>query len=95
MIVNGKKYNIESLLKSIDFNNNEFEKIGNLMLTKKEIEILNKYSIQYQSSSSLRDLMMKISFLIDEEELDTDDSNDLEYVLDSISERAYYEETLK
>lgn len=95
MIVNGKKYNIESLLKSIDFSNNAFEKIGNLMLTKKEIEILNKYSIQYQSSSSLRDLMMKINFLIDEEELDTEDFNDLEYVLNSISERAYYEETLK
>lgn len=95
MKVNGKTYNIEDLLKSIDTKSNEFTKVGNLMLTKKEMEILDLNHIEYQTSSSLRDLMMKINFLLEDEELSEYDADSLEFILDSISERAYYEETKK
>lgn len=95
MIVNGKKYDMESLLKYIDFNAHSFKKVGNLMLTFKEIDILERYYIDYARASSLKDLMIKIREVIEDEEYDEDCIDELDYVLDAISERDYYENTNK
>ncbi len=95
MIVAGKKYDVDELVKSIDISSHSFEKVGNLMLTKSEIAILKRNLIEYSCASSLKDLMIKIKEVLDDEFLDPDDANDLEYVLESISERDYYENTKK
>ena len=62
---------------------------NNLMLSNKEIEVLTYYHIDYLSCSSLTEIL----FLIDQE-LD-EDTQDLENISISISERNYYLNTHK
>ena len=95
MIVNGKKYDMENLLKNIDVKAHSFRKVGNLMLTEKEISILDANFIDYESANSLNDLRIKIQAVIEEEDIDSDDIDGLDYVLEMIAERDYYENTLK
>ena len=52
---------IKNILNNIDFNNNKLIKINNnLYLTNNQIDILKRYKIDYETSNSLRDLMIKI-----------------------------------
>lgn len=96
MIVNGKEYNLEDLVKQVDFNKNSFSKISSgLMLTNSEIDILTRNSINFQNARTLKDLILIIENILDEEEIDEDDADDLEYVLREISERDYYENSKK
>ena len=82
---------IKKILNEIDFNNNKLQKINdNLYLTKNQIDILKRYNINYEISNSLRDLMLKI-----EEILYYEDIEELENLLNSLSERNYYENTNK
>ncbi len=91
MIVNGKEYNLETLVKSMDFKANTFSDKSKLMLTNMEIGILERNMVDYRTCSSLKDLMIRIENILDDESLDADDADDLEYVLRQISERDYYE----
>jgi len=95
MIVNGKEYNLDSLMKSIDLESNQLEHIGSFYLTKREIEILDRNFIDYRTSNSLKDLIMKIQNILEDEDLDPDDGDDLDYVLETISERDYYQNVKK
>lgn len=90
MIVNGKNFDLNELMKNIDTTSNELQKIGNFMLTKREIEILERNFIDYKTCSSLRDLMMKIQYELENEDLDSDSGDELDFVLEQISERDYY-----
>ena len=83
---------IKNILNNIDFNNNKLIKINNnLYLTNNQIDILKRYNIDYETSNSLRDLMIKIEDILDYEE----DIPELEELLDKLSERNYYEFTNK
>lgn len=96
MIVNGKEYNLEDLVKSMDFKSHAFNNTDKgLMLTNAEIAILERNMIEYQTATSLKDLMIKIESILDDESLDEDDASDLEYVLREISERDYYENKIQ
>lgn len=95
MIVNGKEYKIEDLVADIDFTKNSFQTVGGMMLTNREIEILRINFIEYETCTSLKDLAIKIEEVLDDEMLDEDNLEDLEFVLDSICERSYYECTKK
>ena len=95
MIVNGKKFEIEDLMKSIDLNANSMNKIGSFYLTNKEMEILDRNFIEYRCCNSLKDLMIRIRDVLEDESLDPDDGDDLDFVLDSIAERDYYQNTNK
>ena len=80
---------LEILLKQIE--DNKLIKVNNnLYLTKNQIELLDLYKIDYKKSTSIRDLMLKIEDIIDYEEID-----ELETLLDALSERNYYENTNK
>ena len=62
-------------------------------LTNREIEVLNKYDIDYKSCVSLKDVLNRIEdvfYTDDDLELD-----DLEEVSLSIAERDYYQNTNK
>ena len=85
MLLNGKEYDIGTLVKNLDTASNSFVKVGNLMLTKREVNILKRNFIKYECASSLSDLRIKI------EEVMKDESLDEESVLDSITERDYYD----
>ena len=83
---------INDILNNIDFENNKLIKINNnLYLTNNQIDILKRYNIDYETSNSLRDLMIKIEDILDYEE----DIPELEDLLDKLSERNYYEFTNK
>lgn len=82
---------LQEILNNIDFENNKLIKINNnLYLTNNQIDILNRYGIEYKTANNLRDLMVKIENIIDYEDIE-----ELELLLDKLSERQYYEETNK
>ena len=46
-------YNIDELVNTIDFNKGKFNDIGNgILLTNKEIEVLDRYNIPYKNCTS-------------------------------------------
>lgn len=82
---------IKKILNNIDFENNKLIKINNnLYLTNNQIEILRRYNIDFETSNSLRDLMIKIENILDYEYIE-----ELETLLNNLTERNYYENTNK
>lgn len=82
---------IKNIINNINFEDNKLIKINNnLYLTNNQIDILNRYGIEYKTANNLRDLMVKIENIIDYEDIE-----ELELLLDKLSERQYYEETNK
>ena len=88
------EYNIEKLVGEIDFSLGKLNYISDTYaLTNREIEVLNKYDIDYKSCVSLKDVLNRI-----EDVFYTDDNlelDDLEEVSLSIAERDYYQNTNK
>lgn len=95
MIVNGKKYEIDDLIKNIDFESNFMNKVGTFYLSNREIEILDRNAVNYKLSSSLKDLIFKIQNILEDEFLDGDEADELDWVLEQLSERDYYSNTNK
>ena len=86
-----KDYNLNDLLNNIDFESNRLVKINNkLYLTNYQIEILNKYNIDYKSLGNLSSIIYMA-----EEILEEDDYEDLDEIIRELSERNYYENTNK
>lgn len=90
MIVNGKEYKIEDLIESLKINETNLVGSGNYVLTKQEVDILNYIGIDYKKYNNYKDLMFVIEDFIDNEDLEEDELDGLDYVLDQISERDYY-----
>ena len=85
-----KKYNINELLNDIDFNKNKLVKVNEkLYLTNYQIEVLNKYEIDFQN------LNLSSIIFLGEEILEEDDYEDLDEVIRELAERNYYENTNK
>lgn len=86
-----KDYNLNDLLNNIDFESNRLVKINNkLYLTNYQIEILNKYNIDYKSLGNLSSIIY-----VAEETLEEDDYEDLDEIIKELAERNYYENTNK
>lgn len=86
-----KDYNLNDLLNNIDFESNRLVKINNkLYLTNYQIEILNKYNIDYKSLGNLSSIIY-----VAEEILEKDDYEDLDEIIKELAERNYYENTNK
>ena len=84
-----EEYDIESLVKDIDFEKNSIEYInGEIVLTKREIDILKDLEINYQGYTSMSSLINAI------EEV-TDDDPEIEEMLKDMSDRNYYLNTNK
>lgn len=86
------EYDLDSIINDLDFEKNSLKTCKNgLLLTNYEMEVLDKYRIDFNNTSSLKEIL----FLIDEV-LDEDNSlTDLENISLSISERDYYMNTKK
>ena len=85
-----KDYNINELLNNIDFNKNKLVKVNEkLYLTNYQIEVLNKYEIDFQN------LNLSSIIFLGEEILEEDDYDDLDEVIKELAERNYYENTNK
>lgn len=82
---------IKEISDNLDLNSNFLEDIGNgIFLSKKEMEVLDKYNIDYQNKASLKNILLEIENILNEESLE-----DLDLVSESISERIYYNNTNK
>lgn len=83
---------IKEVSKKLNFDNNSLVKINsNLFLTKREIEVLERYNIDYQNCNNMNTLM----YLIDECLNESIETEDLENISIDISERNYYMNTNK
>ena len=64
-----KDYNLNDLLNNIDFESNRLVKINNkLYLTNYQIEILNKYNIDYKSIGNLSSIINVSEEIIEEDD---------------------------
>lgn len=87
------EYNIDELVNNLDFISAKLVNCGNnLYLTNKEIEILQKYKVPYQTCTSLKELLQRIEEIFQEEDYIEED---LDYVSTTIAERDYYQNTNK
>ena len=81
-------YSSEEIDKLIDLenvSNNFIHKVNDCYLTLNEIEILKKYNINYNSCRDNRELLYLI-----EQALQVNESNELEWLSNSLAERNYY-----
>ena len=84
---------IDSVASNLDFDSNSFVSTkNNLMLTKKEIEVLDRYKINYLKCSNLKEIIFEIEDIINDMDIVDDD---LDYISQTISERDYYQNTNK
>ena len=85
------EYDLDKIIDEMDFKSNSLNDVNGLLLTNKEIEVLNRYNIDYKKCVSLKEVIYLIEDIIEDE----DDSDDLELISQSISERDYYLNTNK
>lgn len=87
-----KDYNIDELVGNFDFDSNKFNNINGLILTNREIEVLDRYKINYKNCKSLKEIIFEIEELLNDMDIVDED---LDYISGTISERDYYQNTNK
>ena len=87
-----KEYNIDELVSGLDFESNMLNNINGLLLTSREIEILDRYKINYKNCKSLKEVIFEIEDILNDMEIIDED---LDYISSTISERDYYQNTNK
>ena len=94
-IVVGKYMDFDKYIKeidnSIDFYSNSLNNINGLLLTNKEINILDSYNIIYNNCINLKEVISLVENKLDE----FDYPEDLLEISDTLSERDYYMNTNK
>jgi hypothetical protein len=84
-----EEFDIESLVNDIDFEKNSISYInGEIVLTKREIEILESLNIDYKSYTSMISLVNALDEFVD-------DDPELEELIKDMSDRNYYLNTKK
>lgn len=87
------EYDVDELLKDIKFDLKKDNGKG-ILLNNHEIEVLQRYGFDYKKYSSLNELIFEVDNYINEEGC-FNDVDELEEVLDKISEYHYYNEVNK
>ena len=87
-----KEFDIDRLVGEINFEANKFNNINGLMLTNREVEVLDRYNINYKSCTTLKEIIFQIEDLIQDMDIVEED---LDYISGTISERDYYQNTNK
>ena len=88
--------NNEELEKFVEetINENKLNKINNIYLSNRQIQILNRYNIDYKNAVDISDLIFKVEEFINEN-YSYDDISDLEVLSQELSEFNYYHNTNK
>lgn len=92
-MVNFNKQEIDNYVKET-IKNNKLNKINNVYLSNRQIQILNKYNIKYQSVVDIKELIFKVEDYINDNFL-YEDLEDLESLSQELSEFNYYYNTNK
>ena len=66
-----------------------------LMLDDYEISVLKKYNIDVSKCANLREVILLVEMFMDNYELDSEELDELDYVLEKLQERNYYQNTNK
>ncbi len=66
-----------------------------LMLDDYEISILKKYNIDISNCNNLREVTLLVEMFMDNYELDSEELDELDYILEKLQERNYYQNTNK
>ena len=86
-----EKYDIDKLTSELDFTSNKLRKVNDkLYLTNYQIDVLKRNDINPEEFTTLKEII----YLAEEAYEDTLDE-ELEIILDQLSERNYYENTNK
>ena len=86
-----KDYNVNKLILGLDFNSNALKKVNNkLMLTNYQISVLKRNGINPENYSSLKEIIY-----VAEEAYEVTLDDELDIILNELSERNYYENTNK
>ena len=84
--------NLKELINSYDFNKVLKKNRSNgMFLSEEEVEILEKYNINYLNFSSVSELILEIENILNEQS----DLEDLEWLSANLSEYNYYNNTNK
>lgn len=87
-------YNIDEIVSGLDFKSSQFANVkSGLLLTNNEVRVLDKYNIDYNSCSSLKEVLSLIDEVLNYDEVL--DFEELDSVSLSIAERDYYQNTNK
>jgi len=79
-----EEFDIESLVKDINFEENSIAYIKNdIILTQKEVDALKELDFNYESFTSMSSLLMALDDVVD-------DDPDLEEIFKDMSDRNYY-----
>jgi len=73
-----------------EINKNTLTNINNILLSNYEIEVLDKYNINYNKCNSLKEILFLIDKILNNTE---NELSDLEEISISISDRDYYQNT--
>lgn len=85
------KYNINELINDIDFNKNKYQKINDkLYLTNYQIEVLRRFDIEPSNYQEIKSIIYEA-----EEAYEETKDEELDQILNELSERNYYENTNK
>lgn len=85
-------FNIDSLMTDMDFESNKFNDINGLMLTNREIVVLDRYKINYKNCHSLKEILFEVEDILNEMDIVDEE---LDYISATISERDYYQNSNK
>lgn len=66
-----------------------------LMLDDYEISVLKKYNIDVSNCNNLREVTLLVEMFMDNYELDSEELDELDYILEKLQERNYYQNTNK
>ena len=66
-----------------------------LMLDDYEINVLKKYNIDIRNCNNLREVTLLVEHFMDNYELDSEELDELDYILEKLQERNYYQNTNK
>ena len=66
-----------------------------LMLDDYELIVLKKYNIDVSECTNLREVTILVEHFMDNYELDSEELDELDYILEKLQERNYYQNTNK
>jgi len=86
------KYDMEKLVKEMDFSSNNLNEVHGFLLSNKEIRVLDEYNIDYLKCNSLKDVLFRIEEVLNDMDIVDEE---LDYVSSTIQERDYYQNSHK
>lgn len=94
MLVNGKEYNVDDLVKDINLEKDFLKRRENgLLLNDRQVEVLKRNHINYLEYANLSSLLFAINEYMSEDMEEED--VELEQVTQELEEIHYYQETRK